>query len=855
MFRCGASLAIRLSPLRAGVASTSRDSVSTRPRLKISTAAAQRLGQSPRAGWIYKSEVENPQELDGLPPVLCNVVVNGADQPSLPDSPTAVALVDPKKTVVYGRIIDLDPYCVFDQRFTIHLLERALQRREMFFANDSAGNSISCRLFHGESDGIPGLYIDKFVGSPCPVIVMRLSNVGLEGSLLSFIKAVEKVHCAEPSTALFVYSEAGGGKQQAYSELVRPAGLSDVTFDGPHDSPSGEASDNTIVIINENGVLMAVDIKDNPGYLLNRRSDRSTLQRLASTMAPSGSSLSILDLYSYSGSYAIQLLQSLHHSKSKVVCVDKDAEALRLGQLSCEENGIRKGVVQFVHSSVEQHLQELPDSARYNVIVVDPPSIADKAERKSKNAKLHSIETVVAKAVPHLASRGLLHITNGDNVGVSPSQLAGAVARGVAAARRPRATIVHRGTSDYRDHPGYSVYEGFMVVSVLGYALLTLACIIGMHLSYKQAMLCDTDKIIRVFGHVPPSWKSFIRPSPRNLNYLFLMIAASTAVPVKIAVVTSLHVLAIIICLIPSEKLLSTAVPVCANLILRVLGLTVRQHGERLSPRKVPTVAVNHVSYLDIYVLESCGATPLSFVAKKDVRDMFLIGQLARAFDCVFVSRSKCPKEREEVVGKIRDKQERVMSGSTQFQLCIFPEGTTTNGTSLMKFRKGAFESLLPVQPVKLAYASDHCSYTCLDLLCHVLIFLALACIEDMHSDVYWLPEVCPSDTAASTGEDLADATRLSIARATEPRSWPSSGVMATALLKDFLREETSVPRKGPYTAEEDAAIVEYVTRKVAEYMRERKRSSRRRLSLKGDKFWKLAAVELRAGGSPSPGR
>ncbi|KAF4718802.1 hypothetical protein FOZ63_002252, partial [Perkinsus olseni] len=79
------------------------------PRLKISTAAAQRLGQSPRAGWIYKSEVENPQELAGMPPMLCSVVVNGADQPSLPDSPTAVALVDPKKTVVYGRIIDLDP--------------------------------------------------------------------------------------------------------------------------------------------------------------------------------------------------------------------------------------------------------------------------------------------------------------------------------------------------------------------------------------------------------------------------------------------------------------------------------------------------------------------------------------------------------------------------------------------------------------------------------------------------------------------------------------------------------------------------------------------------------------------------
>mmetsp|Transcript_11116 Transcript_11116/g.10142 ORF Transcript_11116/g.10142 Transcript_11116/m.10142 type:complete len:101 (-) Transcript_11116:46-348(-) len=85
---------------------------------------------------------------------------------------------------------------------------------------------------------------------------------------------------------------------------------------------------------------------------------------------------------------------------------------------------------------------------------------------------------------------------------------------------------------------------------------------------------------------------------------------------------------------------------------------------------------------------------------------MFLIGQLARAFDCVFVSRSKCPKERGDVVAKIERKQKRVITGSTVFQLCIFPEGTTTNGRSIIRFRKGAFEGSFPVQPVKLAYSS-----------------------------------------------------------------------------------------------------------------------------------------------------
>lgn len=47
---------------------------------------------------------------------------------------------------------------------------------------------------------------------------------------------------------------------------------------------------------------------------------------------------------------------------------------------------------------------------------------------------------------------------------------------------------------------GYSVYEGFMAVSILGYTLLTGACVVGMHLAYKQAILCDTDRIIQARG-------------------------------------------------------------------------------------------------------------------------------------------------------------------------------------------------------------------------------------------------------------------------------------------------------------------------------------------------------------------
>ncbi|KAF4677151.1 Lysophosphatidylcholine acyltransferase 2 [Perkinsus chesapeaki] len=400
------------------------------PRLKVSSGAIKRLGTSPRAGWIFKTDVENSSDFAGLPPVLCNVT----SEDSARSSPMAVALVDPKKTVVYGKIIDIDPYCIFDNRFIVHTIEKALHRRERYFANDSIGNSMSYRLFHGEADGIPGLYIDKFVGSPCPAVVMHLSHVGLEGYLFSFIKAIEKVHCtAEPTTALFVRCDSSAGKP-AYTELIRPSSLG-------HDS----AGDSRNVIINEDGVLMVVDITNEP--------DRSALRKLVATTAACASTpFSILDLYSSSGSYGIQLLQSAN-AKATATCVDQDSELLRLGELSCEENAIRKGKIRFVHGRVAPFLETLPHNSLYNVIVIDPPSIADKTERKSKNAKLHSIETVVKKAAGHLAPRGLLYVTNGDNAGISSGQLAGAVGRALAAAERPRATVIARGFPDYRDHP------------------------------------------------------------------------------------------------------------------------------------------------------------------------------------------------------------------------------------------------------------------------------------------------------------------------------------------------------------------------------------------------------------------
>jgi len=84
-----------------------------------------------------------------------------------------------------------------------------------------------------------------------------------------------------------------------------------------------------------------------------------------------------------------------------------------------------------------------------------------------------------------------------------------------------------------------------------------------------------------------------------------------------------------------------------------------------------------------------------SFVAKKEVSKVPIIGSLARLLGCFFVQRIKDNSKRglllETILKASRDRK--------RMRLCIFPEGTTTNGNQIIRFRSGGFVPMLPVIP------------------------------------------------------------------------------------------------------------------------------------------------------------
>lgn len=137
----------------------------------------------------------------------------------------------------------------------------------------------------------------------------------------------------------------------------------------------------------------------------------------------------------------------------------------------------------------------------------------------------------------------------------------------------------------------------------------------------------------------------------------------------------------------------------------RVLGLRVRVIGEPvtvgdgLSESGRPVLFVsNHSSWLDIPVLGAI--LPACFVAKGEIAGWPLIGTVARLGRTVFVSRSRASMGRE--IAAMRAVLDR---GDN---LILFPEGTTSDGSRVMRFRPSflalAEDGRSLVQPVSVVY-------------------------------------------------------------------------------------------------------------------------------------------------------
>jgi 1-acyl-sn-glycerol-3-phosphate acyltransferase len=134
--------------------------------------------------------------------------------------------------------------------------------------------------------------------------------------------------------------------------------------------------------------------------------------------------------------------------------------------------------------------------------------------------------------------------------------------------------------------------------------------------------------------------------------------------------------------------------------MLDLLNIRLFLHGKppQYSGRALMVVS-NHVSFLDIFAVNA--VVPSRFVAKSEMRTWPLVGWLATRSGSLFIDRSRR-------LDTMRIKHEVSAALKAGDVFAVFPEGTTTDGSTVLKFHASLIEPALEadaaVQPVALWY-------------------------------------------------------------------------------------------------------------------------------------------------------
>jgi 1-acyl-sn-glycerol-3-phosphate acyltransferase len=196
---------------------------------------------------------------------------------------------------------------------------------------------------------------------------------------------------------------------------------------------------------------------------------------------------------------------------------------------------------------------------------------------------------------------------------------------------------------------------------------------------------------------------------------------------------------------------------------LRMIGSSVIVEG------RTPThglIVSNHLSYVDILVYSSIA--PCVFVSKREVRSWPVFGWIATLAGSIYIDRRR-PGDTHRVTS------EMVRALEDEQPVVLFPEGTSSDGSAVLRFHSSLFEAAVtteaPITAAYLAYevsdgsvARDVCYWGNMRFPTHILRLFA---IRHVQAHVRFSP-------TANTFNDrkiAAAATRSEVISLSEPKA------------------------------------------------------------------------------------
>jgi len=157
------------------------------------------------------------------------------------------------------------------------------------------------------------------------------------------------------------------------------------------------------------------------------------------------------------------------------------------------------------------------------------------------------------------------------------------------------------------------------------------------------------------------------------------------------------------------------------------------------------TVVCNHVGFVECLNFVCTPLNP-SFTPKSEVQKLPIVGNIAEGIQSLYIDRAGSEEEKNQLVQRIIDRQEDIEVGCKTYPpLMIFAEGTTTNGTRIIPFKRGAFQGMRTVTPSFCQMSKRMISppYECLDFMPHQVLMLSQLVVRS--SKIIIMPEFTPT--------------------------------------------------------------------------------------------------------------
>lgn len=328
------------------------------PTLRLNPNAERRL----RVGhsWVFSNEVDTAKTpLKALKSGDLVTVIDARGKS------VGTAYVNPN-SLIAARVLSTRADASIDLEWMTRRIRAALALREAIYPTPHY------RLVYGESDGLPGLVIDRF-GDTC---VVQIGTAGMDRLQPLVIEALQAV--LNPR-GILLRNDSGARDVEGLPETVEAV---------------GEVADSVELV--ESGVRFHAPIRSGQktGWFYDQRDNRDRLLRHVRGKR-------VLDVFSYVGAWGVRAMAA---GAASATCIDSSQPALDAVAANAALNNVP---IETLRGNALDVLKQLRNEARtFDVVIVDPPALVKR--KKDHDAGLEHYAALNRAAMQLITPGGVL---------------------------------------------------------------------------------------------------------------------------------------------------------------------------------------------------------------------------------------------------------------------------------------------------------------------------------------------------------------------------------------------------------------------------------------------------------------